>query len=215
MCRMVNYMDSNSLNAITEYLSLKYPNPVPALKFKSEYQLLVAVMLSAQCTDARVNKVTAVLFEKYPTPQKMIELSQEQLEKYIFSCGLYHSKAKHILQATADILNKFDGQVPEDFNKLKSLAGVGQKTANVVWSVAFKRSAIAVDTHVFRVANRIGLAHANTPQKTEEQLKELLPENIWSNFHHYLIFYGREVCKAQKPLCEDCGLKQYCEYYNN
>lgn len=199
---------------ILKELEKLYPNAQPALKFNSAYELLIAVILSAQCTDERVNKVTDVLFAKYNTPQKMIELSQQELEKYIFSCGFYRNKAAHILSASHDIIEKFGGQVPEDFNDLKSLAGVGQKTANVVWAVAFGRDAIAVDTHVFRVSNRLGLAEANTPEKTEIQLKEAIPQSEWSKAHHYLIYHGRQICHSQKPDCEHCTLTKYCKFFN-
>ena len=208
-------MDEVSVKKLIERLQKRYPNPVPALKFNSDYELLVAVILSAQCTDARVNKVTEVLFKEYSTPQKMLELSREELEKYIYSCGFYHNKAKHILAASQDIIEKFGGKVPEDFEKLKSLAGVGQKTANVVSAVAFKKQTIAVDTHVFRVSNRLGLASAATPEKTELQLKAVLPENMWADCHHYLIFFGREVCHSRNPSCSSCELSDLCNYYKN
>ncbi len=198
---------------ILNYLKERYPNPVPKLKFNTPYELLVAVILSAQCTDDRVNKVTEVLFKQCNTPEKMLELSSEQLEKYIYSCGFYHNKAKHILSVSKDIIEKFGGEVPSDFNALKSLDGVGQKTANVVWSVAFGGDAIAVDTHVFRVSNRLGLANANTPLKVEEQLKRIIPKDRWSESHHFIIFYGREICSAKKPKCEVCQLKSYCKYF--
>lgn len=198
---------------VLDYLKNRYPNPVPKLEFESNYQLLVAVILSAQCTDERVNKVTRDLFREYGTPQSMLTLSQEQLERAIYSCGFYHNKAKHILSATQDIITKHGGEVPADFDELKKLAGVGQKTANVVWSVAFNGDAIAVDTHVFRVSNRLGLASATTPLKTEEQLKRIIPKNRWSESHHFLIFYGREVCSAKKPKCSECELSKFCKYY--
>ena len=182
----------------------------PALNFSSPYELLVAVILSAQCTDERVNKVTAVLFEKYNTPQKMLSLSQEQLEKYIFSCGLYKNKASHILSASKDILQKFDGQVPNTLEDLRTLAGVGRKTANVVYSVAFKGDAIAVDTHVFRVANRIGLVKENNVLATEKGLMKILDKSDWSRSHHYLIYLGRSFCKAGKPDCVNCPLTGVC-----
>ena len=183
----------------------------PALKFSSPYELLVAVVLSAQCTDNRVNKVTEVLFENYNTPQKMLTLSQDQLEKYIFSCGLYKTKAEHILSLSRDLLDKFNGQVPNTLKELQSLAGVGRKTANVVYSVAFNGNAIAVDTHVFRVANRIGLVKADTPLKTETGLMKILDESDWSRAHHYLIYLGRSFCKAGKPDCQNCPIKDLCE----
>ena len=194
-------------------LSELYKDARPALHYATAYELLIAVILSAQCTDERVNKVTAELFKEHNTPETMLLLSQEQLEKYIFSCGLYKSKAAHILSATKDIVERFGGQVPESFADLKSLAGVGQKTANVVSAVWFDKDAIAVDTHVFRVSNRLGLADANTPLKTEEQLKKVIPQKDWSKAHHWLIYHGRRVCHSQKPDCENCALREYCDYY--
>ena len=183
----------------------------PALIFRTPYELLVAVILSAQCTDERVNKVTKVLFEKYDTPQKMITLSAKELEKYIFSCGLYKTKAAHILQASADIIDKFGGKVPDNLEDLRSLAGVSRKTANVVYSVAFHGNAIAVDTHVFRVSNRLGLAAAKDVFNTEKQLMSIIDEKDWSRSHHYLIYLGRSYCKSQSPDCENCPVKGLCE----
>jgi endonuclease-3 len=182
----------------------------PALEFSTPYELLIAVILSAQCTDERVNKITRKLFENYNTPEKMVALSNSELEKYIFSCGLYKSKAEHILSASRDILEKFDGQVPNDLESLRTLAGVGRKTANVVYSVAFKGSAIAVDTHVFRVSNRIGLANSNSVLNTEKDLMKKLDKKDWSRAHHYLIYLGRSFCKASKPDCENCPINQEC-----
>ena len=183
----------------------------PALNFTTPYELLVAVILSAQCTDERVNKITAVLFKDFNTPEKMLTLTQEELEKYIFSCGLYKSKAEHILSASNDILIKFNGQVPNNLQDLRSLAGVGRKTANVVYSVAFGGAAIAVDTHVFRVANRIGLTKADNVLNTEKGLMKILDKSDWSRAHHYLIYLGRSYCKAQKPDCDNCPIKSECE----
>lgn len=202
----------NTNDEILKELERLYPDARPALQFKSPYELLIAVILSAQCTDERVNKVTAVLFEKHNSPATMLELTQEELEKYIFSCGFYHNKAAHILSATRDIVDKFGGEVPRDFEALKSLAGVGQKTANVVWAVAFGGDAIAVDTHVFRVSNRLGLANAATPLKVEEQLKQVIPKPQWSEAHHWLIWHGRRVCHSQRPDCEHCTLKDLCKF---
>lgn len=203
-------MDKNKAKRITETLSLNFSDK-PALKFSTPYQLLIAVILSAQCTDARVNKVTSVLFEKYDTPQKISSLTAEELEKYIFSCGLYRSKAKHILEATEDIINKFGGEVPQTLEELRSLSGVGRKTANVVYSVAFGKDAIAVDTHVFRVAKRIGLAEGKTPLAVENGLMEILDKIDWKRAHHYLIYLGRSFCKAGKPNCSDCPINTQCE----
>ena len=195
-------------------LAALYPDARPALKYRSPYELLVAVILSAQCTDERVNKVTEVLFKEYSTPAAMLKLTQEELEKYIYSCGFYRNKAAHILSASRDIVEKFGGEVPNDFDNLRTLAGVGQKTANVVWSVAFGGDAIAVDTHVFRVSNRLGLACADTPIKVENQLKQAIPQEDWSKAHHWLIYHGRRVCHSQRPDCAICTLKDYCKHYN-
>lgn len=201
-------------NILTE-LERLYPDAKPALEFNSAYELLIAVILSAQCTDERVNKVTAELFKEHDTPEKMLSLSVPELEKYIFSCGLYRSKAKHILSASEDILNKFSGEVPGSIKELKTLSGVGQKTANVVASVWFGEDAIAVDTHVFRVSNRLGLAKADDVLKTEEQLRESIPKKDWSKAHHWLIFHGRRVCHSRNPECGRCTLSGYCDYYKN
>ena len=206
-------MNEESRLRALKILSETYAGARPALHYNTAFELLVAVILSAQCTDERVNKVTAELFKQHNTPETMLVLSQEQLEGYIFSCGLYRSKAAHILSASKDIVEKFGGKVPGGFAELKSLAGVGQKTANVVSSVWFDKDAIAVDTHVFRVSNRLGLARANTPLKTEEQLKEAIPQEDWSKAHHWLIWHGRRVCHAQKPDCPHCPLSAVCDFF--
>lgn len=197
--------------ALTELEKL-YPDAKAALHYTTAYELLVAVILSAQCTDERVNKVTAVLFEKYSTPERMLTLSQTELERYIFSCGFYRMKAEHILSASKDIIEKFGGEVPDTVEKLMSLAGVGKKTANVVYSVWFGGDAIAVDTHVFRVSNRLGLAKGKTPLEVEAGLNKAIPKQLWSKAHHWLIWHGRKVCHSQKPACESCTLKALCDY---
>lgn len=207
-------MDNTKVKSVLDELARLYPDAVPALKFNSAYELLVAVILSAQCTDERVNKVTAVLFENYDTPEKMITLTQEELEKFIFSCGFYRNKAAHILSASRDILDKFGGEVPSTLEKMRTLAGVGQKTANVVYSVWFGGDAIAVDTHVFRVSNRLGISEGKTPAKVEEGLCAVIPKELWSKAHHYLIYHGRRVCHSQKPDCTSCTLKEFCNYFN-
>lgn len=206
---------NESKNAkILQELAVLYPDAKPELKYSSPYELLVAVILSAQCTDARVNKVTEVLFREYNTPEKMLNLSQEELEKYIFTCGFYRNKAAHILSASRDIIDKFDGKVPETLEELQTLAGVGRKTANVVYAVAFGGDAIAVDTHVFRVSNRLGLSTGNTPEKVEQGLMQAIPKSEWSKAHHYLIYHGRRVCHSPRPDCLNCTLKEFCEFYN-
>ena len=205
----------DNVQKILNGLEALYPDAKPALLYKTPYELLVAVILSAQCTDERVNKVTAVLFKEHDTPEKMLELSQEELEKYIFSCGFYHNKAAHILAASRDIIVKFGGEVPSTLDNLKTLAGVGQKTANVVYSVAFGGDAIAVDTHVFRVSNRLGIAEGKTPAKVEEGLRAAIPKELWSKSHHYLIWHGRKVCHSQRPDCVNCTLKEFCKFYGS
>nr|WP_296155684.1 endonuclease III [uncultured Peptoniphilus sp.] len=190
-----------------------FPDARAELDYTTPYELLVATILSAQCTDVRVNKVTNVLFENYNTPEKMVTLSQEKLEEYIRSCGFYRNKAKNILAASRIILDRYDGEIPGTIEELMTLPGVGRKTANVVGSNVLDIPAIAVDTHVFRVSNRLGLADAKNVDKTEEQLMDIWPEDCWSKGHHLLIFLGRRICKAQNPLCEECTLTDYCEYY--
>ena len=190
-----------------------YRGAKAALRYSSPYELLVAVVLSAQCTDERVNKVTQELFKKHNTPQTMLTLSQTELEKYIFSCGFYRMKAEHILSASRDIIQKFGGEVPSTVEELTTLAGVGKKTANVVYSVAFGGDAIAVDTHVFRVSNRLGLAKGKTPEEVEKGLNTAIPKKDWSSAHHWLIWHGRKICHSQKPDCENCVLKEECDYY--
>ncbi len=201
------------MNEILTELERLYPDARPALHYESPYELLVAVILSAQCTDERVNKVTAELFKEHGTPETMLLLSQEELEQFIFSCGFYHNKAAHILSASRDILEKFGGQVPRTLDELRTLAGVGRKTANVVYSVAFGGAAIAVDTHVFRVANRTGLSKGKTPTEVEEGLMRVIPEEKWAQAHHWLIWHGRKVCHSQKPDCAHCTLGAWCDFF--
>lgn len=202
-------MDKKRARIIVEKLSGVFTDK-PALKFSTPFELLIAVILSAQCTDERVNKITAQLFKEYNTPEKILTLTNAQLEKFIFSCGLYKSKAEHILSACRDIIDKFGGNVPDNLDDLRTLAGVGRKTANVVYSVAFGGNAIAVDTHVFRVSNRIGLVEADNVLKTEKDLMKILDEKDWSRAHHYLIYLGRSFCKAKNPDCAACPIKDDC-----
>lgn len=202
---------TDRISALAE-LERLYKGSRPALRYRTPYELLVAVILSAQCTDERVNKVTAELFKEHSTPQAMLSLSQEELEKFIFSCGFYRMKAEHILSASRDILDHFGGEVPGTVEELMSLAGVGKKTANVVYSVAFGGDAIAVDTHVFRVSNRLGLAKGKTPLEVEAGLNKAIPKEKWSEAHHWLIWHGRKVCHSQRPACGECTLKEHCGY---
>lgn len=211
MCYTERMKKVDKQTALAELAAL-YPDAKPALHYTTPYELLVAVVLSAQCTDERVNIVTEKLFQKYSTPQAMVTLSQKELEKYIFSCGFYRMKAEHILSASRDILEKFGGEVPNTIEDLMSLAGVGKKTANVIYSVAFGGAAIAVDTHVFRVSNRLGLAKGTTPLAVEEGLCKAIPKEDWSKAHHWLIYHGRRVCHSQKPNCDGCTLAHLCDF---
>lgn len=198
---------------ILQRLAKDFPNPKSELRFNSPFELLVAVILSAQCTDKRVNTVTPSLFEVANTPEKMAALPLEQIESLIHSCGFYHNKALFLKQASKDIVERFGGVVPNNLGDLRTLAGVGRKTANVVYAVGFGGNAIAVDTHVFRVSNRLGITQAKNVLETEKQLMQAIPEAQWADSHHYILLHGRYVCKAQKPLCEKCSVKDLCNYY--
>ena len=198
---------------VLNYLEELFPEPACELKFNSKFELLVSVILSAQCTDKRVNMVTSELFKKYNTPKDFAGLKQEELENMIKSCGFYHNKAKNIISCSKDILERFNGNVPNNVDDLMSLAGVGKKTANVVFSVGFGGDAIAVDTHVFRVSNRLGIKSKN-PLECEAKLQKLVPKQNWSKVHHQMVLFGRYNCKAIKPNCKECELVNICEYYN-
>ena len=187
-----------------------YAGAVPQLKFDSVFELLVAVILSAQCTDKRVNEVTKILFPTANTPEKILQLGQSKLEEIIRPCGYFRAKAKHIVATSKILLESYGGEVPSEFDELIKLPGVGRKTANVVTSVAFKNPAIAVDTHVFRLANRMKLAEGNTPLEVELGLQKIIPREKWSDAHHWLIWHGREICSARKPKCEICPLSKVC-----
>lgn len=200
-------------NIIYDKLGTIFEKAECELKFNSNFELLVAVMLSAQCTDKRVNEVTKELFKKYNTPKAFASLDQNVLEKEIYSCGFYHNKAKNIISMSKDLLERFGGVVPDDFDELLSLAGVGRKTANVVLAVGFSQDAIAVDTHVFRVSNRLGIVKANTPYKCEMALQKIVDKDKWSRFHHLLVLFGRYYCKAINPKCNGCILRDECKYY--
>lgn len=208
-------MDKKTAKQVAEILLGEYPDARPALKFNSPYELLVAVILSAQCTDERVNKVTEKLFQVADDPQKMVDLGVEKLEEYIFSCGLYRSKADHIVKASEAIIEKFGGEIPSTLDELRTLSGVGRKTANVVYSAAFGGNAIAVDTHVFRVSARLGLAKGKNPTDTEKILMKKIPEDMWSRLHHALIYHGRRTCSARSPSCDECVAKELCEYFRS
>ena len=199
---------------IEEGLDRLFPSPKCELNYKNNYELLVAVILSAQCTDKRVNIVVGELFKKYDTPQKMLTLTQEELEEKIHSCGFYHNKAKNILSMSRDLIDKFNGEVPQDLEQLQTLAGVGRKTANVVYSEAFGGDAIAVDTHVLRVSNRLALASTDDPYKCELALMKAFDKSKWGKLHLQMVLFGRYICKAQKPLCQECPFTKICRYYS-
>ena len=192
-------------------LKKAYPDVKPALIYNTPFELLVSTMLSAQCTDKQVNKVTAVLYPVYNTPAQFAKLTVEELEPYIHSCGFFHSKAKNIIAMSKILCERYGGEVPKERDILTTLPGVGRKTANVVVSNAFGIPAIAVDTHVFRVTNRMGLAEADDVVKTEEQLMEHIPKKDWSDAHHWLIYHGRQVCDARKPKCAFCCVADVCD----
>lgn len=187
-----------------------YKGAIPELNFNSVFELLVAVILSAQCTDKRVNEVTAQLFPIANTPQQMIELGQEKLEEIVRPCGYYKAKSKNIIGTSKILIDEYGGEVPDDFDALTKLPGVGRKTANVVASVAFKIPAIAVDTHVFRIANRTQIAEGTTPLEVELGLQKIIPKEKWSDAHHWMIWHGRLICTSRSPKCYNCRLNEIC-----
>lgn len=206
-------MDAKRAAQVMAELEKLYPQARPELNFSNPYETLVATILSAQCTDKRVNKVTEKLFALYPDAHAMAKLTTEELEPLIRECGLFRSKAKNIINASKALVEQYGGQVPSSRKELMALPGVGQKTAGVVLLAAFGDDQIPVDTHVFRVSKRIGLADAGTPEKVEAQLREVLDRSIWSFAHHLLIWHGRRVCHAQKPNCAACPLREaLCGY---
>lgn len=197
-----------------EYFSEAMPVAVTELHYKTPYELLVAVILSAQCTDKRVNMITPPFFEKFPDVESLSGGTLEEVFSLIKSCSYPNNKSKHLLGMAKMVVEDFNGIVPDDVNELQRLPGVGRKTANVMASVAFNQQAMAVDTHVFRVSNRMGLTkNAKNPLQTEKQLVAHLPEELLSQAHHWLILHGRYVCLARKPKCDSCGAKSFCKYY--
>lgn len=205
-------MDAQKAARVMDELAKLYPEARPELHFSNPFETLIATILSAQCTDRRVNQVTAKLFAQYPDAFAMAKLSPEELEPLIRECGLYHNKAKNIAAVCRALAEHYGGEVPNTREQLMKLPGVGQKTAGVVLMAAFGDPQIPVDTHVFRVSRRIGLADAGTPEKVELQLRALLPKEIWTFGHHLLIWHGRRCCAARSPACERCPLnEELCE----
>jgi endonuclease-3 len=205
-------MDRN--REIINILENEYRDTGCALNYRTPFELLIATMLSAQTTDVTVNKATDKLFRVYNTPEDFARLNMEDLEPYIRTCGFYKTKGENIIKTSKKIIDDFNGSVPETMEELTTLPGVGRKTANVVLSNAFGKDAIAVDTHVFRVSNRIGLATAKNVEETENQLMENIPREYWSRAHHWLIWHGRRICAARKPKCDVCPLNGLCRYHS-
>jgi len=205
--------NTDKIKFLSDYFEKILPNPQTELEFNSPFQLLIATLLAAQCTDKRVNMVTKILYRTAPTPQKMIKLSQEELEDYIRSVNYYKTKAKHVLETSRILIENFGGEVPQTLEELQTLPGVGRKTASVVLVCAFDIPAFPVDTHVFRVSNRIGIVKANDVQKTEAKLRKILDPKDWYRFHHYFILHGRYTCKAPTPNCAECGLTEVCDFF--
>ena len=210
-----NTVDKKKAGRILASLNTTYPEVQCELHFRSAFQLLVATVLSAQTTDKKVNKVTEKLFAEYKTPYDFLKMTQGELEEKIKEIGLFRNKAKNILQLCRQLIEKYNGEVPSTMEQLVDLAGVGRKTANVVLSNAFGIPALAVDTHVFRVSNRLGLAKSSNVEETEQQLMEAIPREEWSKAHHLLIWHGRRICDARKPKCEICPVASDCTHFNN
>lgn len=195
------------------YLQKLFPEAKTELNFSTPFETLVAVILSAQCTDKRVNQVTSVLFKKYSTPQDFANLEQKELEKMIFSLGFYHNKAKNVIKMSKQVVEEFDGNLPKTAKELEKLAGVGKKTANVVASIIYDEKVMGVDTHVFRVLNRLGLVNEKTPNKTADAFMKKYPNFVNHDAHYRLVLFGRYHCTAKNPKCNICELKSICKYF--
>jgi endonuclease-3 len=203
----------DKINLIFDYFDELFPNPKCALNFSNPFELVVAVVLSAQCTDERVNQVTKTLFKLANSPIKMLSLGENEIKRIIYPCGFYNNKSKSIISLSQKLIDQFNGEVPSTMEELTSLPGVGRKTANVVLSIAFDKPAIAVDTHVHRVSKRLELTTKNsTPEKCEQDLLKIVPIEKQSKFHHQTIWFGRTICKAQRPNCNNCQLNKICKY---
>ena len=215
MAKKSTKLTSTQIKKIIEIFDKEYPDVKCALIHKNPFQLLVATILSAQCTDARVNIVSPNLFKKYPTPQKMADAKQEDLEEIIRSTGFFRQKSKNIILCSKEIVEKYKNRVPEEMDVLSKLPGVGRKTANVVRGNAFGLPGIAVDTHVKRLSARIGFTQETNPEKIEIELGKVIPENIWTKFTHQMQAHGRKICDAKKPQCAVCPLNKICLYFIN
>jgi len=211
----MKHLTDSEIQRTLSLLQEHYKDTTTALNFTSPFQLLISTMLAVQSTDVRVNIVTKEIFPDYPDAQSFLSLSIKELEEKIKTVGLYKSKAKNILATCKILVDNYNGIVPQTREELVNFPGVGRKTANVVLSIANNFDAIAVDTHVFRVSNRIGLANAKTVEVTEEHLMQNIPKKNWSDAHHWLIWHGRKICKARNPLCEKCFLIKNCLYFRS
>jgi endonuclease III len=208
-------LNQKKIDAIIAYFQSAFPMAETELHYETPYQLIVAVILSAQCTDKRVNQIVPALFERYPTAAFLALASQDEVLALIKSCSYPNNKAKHLIGMAKMLVEKYNEVIPADVVELQKLPGVGRKSANVIASVIYKKEVIAVDTHVFRVAARLGLTeNSKTPLETERQLNQHIPKNLLSVAHHWLILHGRYVCIARKPKCETCGLTAFCDYFN-
>ncbi len=209
-------MKKNEIIDMIKILQKTYPDATCSLNFKTPFELVVAVMLSAQCTDERVNKVTPALFKKYNKPEDFINIDIKDLENYIHSCGFYHNKAKNIKLCAEKIVNEYDGIVPKEMDKLESLPGVGRKSANVISLEVFGiANGIAVDTHCKRISNKIGLSNEKEPTKIEKDLLKIIPKEYLKDVNHLFVWHGRYTCTAKSPKCETCTINKYCKTYKN
>ncbi len=199
---------------VLDYFAQTMPDPETELHYENPYQLIVAVLLSAQCTDVRVNKITPEFFKRFPTPGELAKATVDEVFQYIKSCSYPNNKAKHLVGMAQMLVEKYNGQIPQTFEDLQKLPGIGRKSANVLAAIILKQPRIAVDTHVQRVANRIGLVNTKTPLQTEQELTENIPEDLRLKAHHWLILHGRYTCTARNPKCDKCGLTTVCKYYN-
>ena len=206
----------NKVKQIIAILSEKYPEPKCALDHMTPWELLVATILSAQCTDKRVNMITPALFKKYPSVESFAKADIKELEKYIHSAGFYHNKAKNIINCASELLNLYNGELPQTLDELTKLPGVGRKTGSVLLGTAYgKAEGIVVDTHVSRLSQKIGLTKESDPEKIEKDLMKIVEKKHWINFSHWLILHGRETCIARRPKCDDCVISALCDSINN
>lgn len=209
-------MEKKEAIEIIKKLKKYYPDATCSLDFKTSFEMVISVMLSAQCTDERVNKTTPSLFEKYSTPQSICDIDIKELERIIHPCGFYKNKAKNIKAMAKEILEKYNGKVPETMEELMTLPGIGRKSANVVMLEAFNNpQGIAIDTHAKRIANRVGLSKNTDPEKVEQDILKLIPKEYYKDVNHLLVWHGRKICYAKKPKCGECPIKEYCNYYLN